>query len=59
MGGSREMIASELGLSLSTVKTHMQNLFAKTGVNRQAQLVRIAMALPRTGSAAASVVARC
>jgi DNA-binding CsgD family transcriptional regulator len=50
MGGSREMIAKELGLSLSTVKTHMQNLFAKTGVNRQAQLVRMAMALPKTAA---------
>jgi DNA-binding CsgD family transcriptional regulator len=59
MGGSREMIAAELGLSLSTVKTHMQNLFAKTGVNRQAQLVRIAMTLPRTALAASPAAASC
>lgn len=33
--------AGALGLSETTVKTHLQNLFEKTGVNRQAELVKL------------------
>jgi DNA-binding CsgD family transcriptional regulator len=34
-------IAHELGLAESTVKSHLRNLFDKTGVNRQADLVKL------------------
>lgn len=33
--------AGALGLSETTVKTHLQNLYVKTGVNRQAELVKL------------------
>lgn len=33
--------AELLGVQLSTAKTHLQRIFAKTGVNRQAQLIRL------------------
>jgi DNA-binding NarL/FixJ family response regulator len=33
-------VAEDLGLSQSTVKTHLHNLFRKTGANRQADLVK-------------------
>jgi DNA-binding CsgD family transcriptional regulator/PAS domain-containing protein len=42
-GGDRGTIARDLGLSLATIKTHIQNLFAKTDTNRQADLVRVVM----------------
>jgi DNA-binding CsgD family transcriptional regulator/PAS domain-containing protein len=41
VGGVPE-IAPALGISESTVKTHLQRVFAKTGVNRQADLVKLA-----------------
>jgi DNA-binding CsgD family transcriptional regulator len=34
-------IADELSLSTSTVKTHLQRVFSKTGTHRQAELVRL------------------
>lgn len=34
-------IATELSLSVSTVKTHLQHVFEKTGTHRQAELVRL------------------
>ncbi|MEB3032640.1 helix-turn-helix transcriptional regulator [[Mycobacterium] nativiensis] len=34
-------IAEELSVSLSTVKTHLRHVFDKTGVHRQAELVRL------------------
>ena len=33
--------AAQLGLSPNTIKTHLRKVFAKTGVNRQAELVRL------------------
>ena len=44
-GKSPAGIAAELGIAPSTVKTHMLHVFAKTGVNRQADLVRLAASL--------------
>ena len=41
VGGVPE-IAPALGISESTVKTHLQRVFAKTGVNRQADRVKLA-----------------
>lgn len=41
VGGVPE-IAPVLGISESTVKTHLHRIFAKTGANRQADLVKLA-----------------
>lgn len=38
-GSCNKRIASTLGISLSTVKTHMRNIFAKTEVNNRTELV--------------------
>lgn len=35
--------AEALGISVSTARTHVQNLFEKTGTSRQAELVRVVM----------------
>jgi DNA-binding CsgD family transcriptional regulator len=40
VGGIPE-IAPMLGISEATVKTHLQHVFEKTGVNRQADLVKV------------------
>jgi DNA-binding CsgD family transcriptional regulator len=37
-------MAASLGVSLATVRTHIRALFDKTGVRRQAELVRLALA---------------
>jgi len=41
-GASNAQIAAELGISIATVKTHLQHLFDKTGVRRQSQLLALA-----------------
>jgi LuxR family maltose regulon positive regulatory protein len=38
-GISRQEIASQLVLSLNTVKTHARNIYSKLGVNNQMQAV--------------------
>ncbi|MBU6372074.1 MAG: helix-turn-helix transcriptional regulator [Alphaproteobacteria bacterium] len=38
-------VAAQLGVALSTVRTHLLRIFEKTGVNRQAALIRLAHAL--------------
>lgn len=38
-------IADELSVSLTTVKTHLRHVFDKTGVHRQAELVRLLVTL--------------
>jgi DNA-binding CsgD family transcriptional regulator/PAS domain-containing protein len=38
-------VSAALGLKVSTVKTHLVRIFAKTGVQRQADLVRLAASL--------------
>jgi DNA-binding CsgD family transcriptional regulator/PAS domain-containing protein len=50
-GGTRETIATDLGLSLATIKSQMQGLFRKTGTSRQADLIRQIMGV--TGAAGA------
>ena len=45
-GQSVEAIAEVLSISIYTVRTHLKNLFAKTGTNRQGELIaRIAASL--------------
>jgi DNA-binding CsgD family transcriptional regulator len=44
-GGSLTEVAAALRISENTVKTHLQNIFAKTGTSRQMQLVRLVQAL--------------
>jgi DNA-binding CsgD family transcriptional regulator len=43
-----EEICSTFSISMSTVKTHLQHIFQKTGVNRQVDLVRIYYEVPRS-----------
>jgi DNA-binding CsgD family transcriptional regulator/PAS domain-containing protein len=40
IGGAPE-IAEALGVSINTVKSHLQRVFSKTGANRQADLVKL------------------
>jgi DNA-binding CsgD family transcriptional regulator len=40
-GHSLRTCAERLGISLSTAKTHLQQIFAKTGASRQAELMRL------------------
>jgi DNA-binding CsgD family transcriptional regulator len=42
-GGSRADVARRLGVSVTTVRTHLGRVFQKTGVRRQAELVRLAL----------------
>jgi DNA-binding CsgD family transcriptional regulator len=44
-----EDIAAILDIGLPTVRTHLQNLRRKTGVRRQSELVRLALAAARSG----------
>jgi DNA-binding CsgD family transcriptional regulator len=41
-GGGREDVARRLGISVATVRTHLTHIFEKTGVRRQAELMRLA-----------------
>jgi DNA-binding CsgD family transcriptional regulator len=44
-------VADALGISSETVKTHLAHVYEKTGVNRQADLVKLVLRLsiPRIG----------
>jgi len=42
-GSSNKAIAKELGLSLSTVKTHLQHMFQKTEVDSRSELLAMAL----------------
>ncbi len=44
-GKTQAAIAAQLGIAPSTVKTHLLKVFQKTGINRQAELVRFASSL--------------
>lgn len=39
-GQGLQAVADELGIALATAKTHLQQVFGKTGTRRQAELVR-------------------
>ena len=40
-GKGRQSVAEHLGLQVGTVRTHLASVFAKIGVNRQAELARL------------------
>jgi len=42
-GRSLAQTTAELGIAMTTTKTHLRSIFAKTSVSRQAELVRLAM----------------
>lgn len=44
-GFTPQDVGAELGVSVTTVKTHLQRLFAKTNTPRQADLVRLVMSM--------------
>ena len=44
-GDGVRAIADEMALSVSTVKTHLQHVFDKTGTHRQAELVRLLLSV--------------
>jgi DNA-binding CsgD family transcriptional regulator/PAS domain-containing protein len=44
-GRTQQQISAALGIAPGTVKTHLLRVFAKTGTNRQADLVRLANTL--------------
>jgi DNA-binding CsgD family transcriptional regulator/PAS domain-containing protein len=51
-GRTRAEIAATLGIAPTTAKSHLENIFAKTGVARQGELMRLATGLvPPTRSA--------
>lgn len=44
-GANLKQIAKELSVSVTTVRTHLQHVFEKTDTHRQAELVRLLLAL--------------
>lgn len=50
-GRNRAETAAHLGITLATAKTHLARIFEKTGVNRQAELMRLASGMLPTARA--------
>ena len=48
-GRTQANIAAESELARSTVKSHLQHVFEKTGCRRQVDLVKLAASLSRPG----------
>ena len=46
-GGAVAAFASENGVAVGTVRTHLKAVFAKTGIHRQSDLVRLIVGLDR------------
>jgi DNA-binding CsgD family transcriptional regulator len=44
-----EEVAASLGVSVATVRSHVQKLLAKTGTRRQSELVRLLVSGPWLG----------
>lgn len=47
-GEGLKAVAAEQNISLATAKTHLQQIFSKTGARRQAELVRLLLLFRRT-----------
>ena len=45
-GNGLERTAERLGVSINTARTHVKSVFAKTGVNRQTELIRLVLSGP-------------
>lgn len=43
-----EQVARRLGVTVETVRSHIKDIYPKTRVNRQADLVRIVLSLARS-----------
>jgi DNA-binding NarL/FixJ family response regulator len=55
-GERLDAIASELGISQTTVSFHLRNIFGKTRTNRQADLVALMLCAPVLGGCGASAI---
>ena len=49
-GATLDMAAENLGLTVSTVRTYLKQIFSKTDTSRQAELVRLIMSYGTVGS---------
>ena len=49
-GTTIDQIAEVMKVSKETVRTHLKNIFSKTGVNRQSQLVALIAGIGSIGS---------
>lgn len=50
LGGSVSSAASELGVTVNTVRTHLKHLYSKTGTSRQPELVHLLVSMLAIGS---------
>jgi len=48
-GHNGRQAAEQLGVSYNTIKTHLRQIFAKTGASRQGGLIRLMMSAPAPG----------
>jgi DNA-binding CsgD family transcriptional regulator len=46
--GDPQQVAQELGVGIRTIRTHLSNIFFKTGTRNQGELLRLVMKLPST-----------
>jgi DNA-binding CsgD family transcriptional regulator len=44
-GADLKQVSGELSVSVTTVRTHLQHVFDKTGTHRQAELIRTLLAI--------------
>jgi DNA-binding CsgD family transcriptional regulator len=47
-GGGLKPAADRLGITINTAKTHLQRVFQKTNTQRQSELVRVILGVPRS-----------
>jgi DNA-binding CsgD family transcriptional regulator len=48
-GARPAQVAERCGISINTVRTHLRNIFDKTGVRRQSELIRLLGPLALSG----------
>lgn len=54
-GDGRAAAAARCGISVNTARTHLTRIFEKTGVNRQAELIRVIMDIENAGEGESAV----